>query len=100
MDNTKQVKHLFARAAFGMRFEDLKQYENMPNNKVVKKLFDDAKGDDPLNVVNDNTSYDMLIKGDISSKKMFLKEQKEMGKELNLGWMNKMSTTEAPLREK
>jgi len=100
MDNTKQVKHLFARATFGMRFEDLKQYENMPNNKVVKKLFDDAKGDDPLNVVNDNTSYDMLIKGDITAKKMFLKEQKEMGKELNLGWMNKMSTTEAPLREK
>lgn len=100
MDNNKQVKHLLARAAFGMRFEDLKLYEDMPVKKVVKKLFDDSEGDDPLNVVNDNTSYDMLLKGDISAKKMFLKEQKEMGKELNLGWMNKMSVTDAPLREK
>jgi len=100
MDNNTQVKHLFSRAAFGMRFEDLKQYENMPVKKVVKKLFDDAKGDDPLNVVNDTTSYDSFTKGDITAKKMFLKEQKEMGKELNLGWITKMSTTDAPLREK
>jgi uncharacterized protein (DUF1800 family) len=83
-----------------MRFEDLTTYESMPVKKVVKKLFDDAKSEDPLNVVNDNTNYDILVKGDITAKKMFLKEQKEMGRALNLGWMSKMSTTDAPLREK
>jgi len=100
MDNTKQVKHLFARAAFGMRFEDLPRYGNLSNKKAVIQLFYDALANDPLNVVNDNTSYDMLTMGDISAKKMFVKEQKEMGKALNLGWMDKMSTTNAPLREK
>jgi uncharacterized protein (DUF1800 family) len=100
MDNIKQVKHLLARAGFGMRFEDLKHYDDASIKKVVKKLFEESVGDDPINVGNDNTSYDMLIKGDVATKKMFLKEQREMEKSLNSGWMTKMSTTDAPLREK
>jgi len=100
MDNTKQVKHLFARAAFGMRFEDLKVYENMPVKGVVKNLFENSRDNDSISVVNDNTTYDMLIKGDVDQKKMFLKAQKEMEKTLNLAWITQMSATKAPLREK
>lgn len=100
MDHVKQVKHLFARAAFGMRFEDLKQYKGMPVKKAVKSLFDDSENADPITAVTDNTGFEMLIKGDTDTKKMFLQVQREQEKNLNLAWITKMGVTNATLREK
>ncbi len=98
MNNTKQLKHLLARAGFGMRFEDLKGMENMPVKHAVKELF---KADAPaINVVQGDTDYSMLMKGDILAKKQFLQQQRHQEKDLNLAWINQMSTTNAPLQEK
>jgi uncharacterized protein (DUF1800 family) len=99
MDNTKQIKHLIARAGFGMRFEDIKD-DDVSIKKVVKKLFKTAENDDPIAVVKDDADYSMLAKADIAAKKMFLMEQRQQEKDLNLGWINKMSITDAQLREK
>jgi uncharacterized protein (DUF1800 family) len=100
MDDVKQVKHLFARAAFGMRFEDLKHYKGMPVKKAVKSLFNDSENTDPITAVTDTTSFEMLAKGDIAAKKMFLQAQRDQEKDLNLAWITKMGTTNATLREK
>ena len=67
MDDIKQVKHLFARAAFGMRFEDLKHYKGMQLKKAVKSLFHDSETTDPITAVTDNTGFEMLIKGDTAA---------------------------------
>jgi uncharacterized protein (DUF1800 family) len=100
MSNSKQLKHLWARAGFGMRFEDFNQYGNSSINHAVKKLLDTAIEGTPINSIQQNTDYIALIKGDAMARKMFLQNQKQQEKELNLTWINKMSTTDTPLLEK
>src|ERR1700726_334221 len=99
MNNIKQVKHLLARAGFGMRFEDLKNYENVSAKHAVKTLFN-AADDAPINVVQGGTDYADMIKGDKDARKMFMQQQRQQEKDLNIAWINKMSATAAPLQEK
>ncbi|MGN6177552.1 MAG: DUF1800 domain-containing protein [Mucilaginibacter sp.] len=100
MSNQKQIKHLFARAGFGLRFEDLHADSDISIKKAVKKLFKSSENDEPIAIVNDTLNYTMLAKGDEMTKKMFMQQQREQDKALNIGWINKMSTTDAQLREK
>ena len=99
MNNTKQFKHLYARAGFGMRFEDSKTFENADIKHAVKKLLA-ATNDDVLNTVQGNDDYSMAMKADLNARKMFMKQQRQQEKELNLAWINRMSTTDAVLQEK
>lgn len=100
MNNIKQLKHLWARAGFGLRFEDLNSLENVPVKHAVKKLFDAGDTDEAINTVQDNTDYTAIIKGDAPARKMFMQQQRQEEKDLNLGWINKMSATNAVLQEK
>ena len=100
MDNLKQVKHLYARAGFGLRFEDIKTVENFSLKQAVSALFGTSENDEPLNSVQQNVDYAMLIKGDKDAKKQFLQQQRQEEKDLNVAWMNRMSATDAVLREK
>jgi uncharacterized protein (DUF1800 family) len=99
MNNIRQVKHLWARAGFGMRFEDLKELENVSIKHAVKKLFD-AGDAPPVDVVKVKTDYAALLKGDIMARKMFLQQQRQQEKDLNIAWINQMSTTGSVLQEK
>jgi len=100
MNNSKQLKHLWARAGFGMSFEDLKEQANTSVAHAVKYLFNSPTTDDAINVIQQNTDYADLIKGDATARKMFFQQQKQQEKDLNLAWINKMSTTNTPLVEK
>ena len=99
MNNIKHIKHLYERAGFGMRFEDLKKLDNAPVKHAVKELLS-STATQPVNVVQGNTDYSMLIKGDILAKKQFLQQQRQQEKDLNLAWINQMSTTDNTLQEK
>ncbi|MDB5018712.1 MAG: hypothetical protein JWQ84_3544 [Mucilaginibacter sp.] len=99
MNNIKQVKHLYARAGFGMRFEDLKTIENESVKHAVKGLFSTG-ADEPIDAVQGNTDYSAVMKGDVLARKMFIQQQRQQEKDLNLAWINKMSATNAPLQEK
>jgi uncharacterized protein (DUF1800 family) len=98
MNNIRQVKHLWARAGFGMRFEDLKELEHASIKHAVKKLF--GAGSAPIDAVKVKTDYAVLLKGDAMAKKMFLQQQRQEEKDLNIAWINQMSTTDAILQEK
>ncbi len=100
MGNINQVKHLWARAGFGLRFEDAKLIENVPVKRAVKQLFNAADDKVAINVVQGDTDYSMLIRGDMLAKKQFIQQQRQQEKDLNLSWINKMSTTNAVLLEK
>jgi len=100
MANLKQIKHLTSRAGFGMCFDEFKAAENTPVKQAVKDLFKASAGYEPLAIVNNNVDYSMVVKGDKSTRKMFMQEQRREEKELNLGWIKQMSTTQAQLREK
>ncbi|SDR92537.1 Uncharacterized conserved protein, DUF1800 family [Mucilaginibacter mallensis] len=100
MDNIKPIKHLFTRAAFGMRFEDVSDDEHLTAKATVKQLFKTSDNSDSIDIIKDSTDYTMLMKGDIGAKKIFLQEQRQQEKDLNLAWIDKMSKTDAQLREK
>jgi uncharacterized protein (DUF1800 family) len=100
MSNFKPLKHLLARAGFGMRLEDLKEFENGSIKQAVKQLFNAVDTEPSINVVQGDADYGSLIKGDILARKIFLKEQRQQEKELNIAWINKMSTTNTVLQEK
>src|SRR5260221_6944558 len=99
MNNSKQLKHLYARGGFGLRFEDAKELGNVSVKHVVKELFKSSDAN-PINVIQGGTDYGQAIKGDVLARKMFLQQQRQQEKDLNIAWINQMSTTNAPLQEK
>ncbi len=99
MNNIRQVKHLWARAAFGMRFEDLKELENISIKHAVKKLLNTADAQ-PIDVVKVKMDYAAVVKEDMMAKKMFLQQQRQQEKDLNFAWINQMNTTDSVLQEK
>jgi len=100
MGNIKQLKHLFARAGFGMRFDDIKAYENVSLKHSVQNLLSNTSPNEPLNKIQENTDYNAVLKGDVLTRKMFLKQQRQEEKDLNIAWINKMIYTDAILQEK
>lgn len=100
MDNLRKIKHLYARAGFGLSFEEEKSAGKDSINKAVSALFKTSEKEDPINSVKANTDYAMLAKGDKDAKKQFMQMQREEEKALNEAWISRMSTTDAVLREK
>src|SRR5665213_402250 len=99
MNSSKQVKHLWARAGFGMRFGDLQTLKNVPITHAVKNLLSEGVAQ-PIHVVQGDADYTALIKGDVTARKMFAQQQRQQEKDLNLAWVNQMSITDRPLQEK
>jgi uncharacterized protein (DUF1800 family) len=100
MANIKQIKHLASRAGFGLGFDDFKDAERQSIKQAIKELFKASADYEPLNIVKGNIDYAMVVKGDPASRKMFQQQQRQQEKDLNLGWVNYMSTTKGQLREK
>src|SRR3978361_1392685 len=102
MDNSRQIKHLYARAGFGIRFEDLHDQQNWSIKKTVKKLFKASEVIEPLNVLNEN--IDLRPKPaapQTDDEKRALQEEKnKQEKALNNAWIKQLSETNAQLREK
>ncbi|MDB5009406.1 MAG: hypothetical protein JWQ06_195, partial [Mucilaginibacter sp.] len=102
MDNSRQIKHLYARAGFGIRFEDLHDQQNWLIKKTVKKLFKASEVIEPLNVLNEN--IDLRPKPaapQTDDEKRALQEEKnKQEKALNNAWVKQLSETNAQLREK
>ncbi|MEP6613990.1 MAG: DUF1800 family protein, partial [Mucilaginibacter sp.] len=99
MDNLLQVKHLYARAGFGLRFGDV----NSAGSRVkqaLSALFKTSENPQPINTVKQSAGYSMLNKGDKEQKKQFMQLQRQQEKDLNVAWLSHMSTTDAVLREK
>lgn len=100
MNDVQRVKHLYARAGFGLRFADMETTGRLSLRRAVKKLFDDSAATGPLALVTDDTDYMMLAKADADTKKMILQKQRQQERDLNVGWIQRMSTTDAQLRER
>lgn len=100
MNRSRQIKHLYARAGFGIRFEDLKDQQNWSVKKSVKKLFKSAAVSSPLNVIAEHIVYNPLKMADAEEKKKLLRTRRKQENDLNTGWMLQMSETDGQLREK
>ncbi|OOQ60586.1 DUF1800 domain-containing protein [Mucilaginibacter pedocola] len=98
--NAKQMRHLYARAGFGLRFADTKATANLSIKQAVAGLFKASEADNPLNMIASNISYKDFLLANEGTKKMFLQEQRQQEKALNISWMTQMSSTDTQLREK
>ena len=101
MNNARHIKHLYARAGFGIRFEDLHDHESWSIKKAVKKLFKASEKDEPISVVIENIDLRPHPKDQTDDQKRMLQEDRnKQEKALNDAWMKQLSETEAQLREK
>jgi uncharacterized protein (DUF1800 family) len=100
ISSVKQIRHLYARAGFGSRFEELKQAENLSVKQAVAQIFKASETIVPADIIAGNISYKDFLLANEGTKKMFLQEQRQQEKALNIDWINKMSASDAQLREK
>jgi uncharacterized protein (DUF1800 family) len=101
MNNYRQLKHLYARAAFGIRFEDLHDHENWSVKKAVRKLFKASEILQPIVSVTENIDLRPHPTSQTPEDKKNIQEDKnKQEKALNDGWIAQLDTTDAQLREK
>ncbi|RFZ83146.1 DUF1800 domain-containing protein [Mucilaginibacter terrenus] len=100
MIDVKNIRHLYSRAGFGLRFDQLNETANLTIKQAVNKLLLQAEISEPADIIAGNISYKDFLQANEGTKKMFLQEQRQQEKALNIDWINKMSTTKAVLREK
>ncbi len=97
MNNSKQIKHLYARAGFGIRFEDLRDKEHWSIKKSVKKLFQASEKIEPLTAVTENIdarprNYNTLTEDE---KRQLNQDRNQQEKALNDAWVKQLSDTDA-----
>jgi len=100
MDDLKKVKHLYARAGFGLQFYDLQKATHTSVSKTIAHLFKTSEQNEGISVVKEGLDYTPLVKGDTEATKMLLQTQRQREKDMNVAWIAKMSTTDAILSEK
>jgi uncharacterized protein (DUF1800 family) len=101
MNNARNLKHLYARAGFGIRFEDLHDHENWSTKKAVRKLFKASEKSEPINVLTENIELRPHPKDQTDEeKKQAQEDRNKQEKALNEAWLKQLSETDAQLREK
>jgi len=100
MNNAKNIKHLYARAGFGIRFEDLHDHENWSIKKAVRKLFKASEKSEPINILTENIDRRNYAKLTQEEKKLLQEERNKQTRALNGAWIKQLSETDAQLREK
>jgi uncharacterized protein (DUF1800 family) len=101
MNNSRYIKHLYARAGFGIRFEDLHAHENWSIKKSVKKLFEASENQEPINVLMENIDLRPRPKDETDDQKRLTQEDRDnQRRKLNDTWIKQMGETDAQLREK
>lgn len=100
IDKEQQVQHLFQRAGFGLRPDELKKKSSRSIPRLVEGLFADSARyeqiyfiDDPLKGRTDKDIKDLKL------AVLFVKSFQQLQK-LNLHWIEKMATSPAQLRER
>ncbi|MBK0379755.1 DUF1800 domain-containing protein [Mucilaginibacter segetis] len=100
MKTMEQIRHLYSRAGFGLRFEDMRLVEQLSVKHSIDFLFRSSVQSKPLVSVKENVNYKDFLKDDQLSRKMFMMQQRQQEKDLNIEWLKNMSTGNTQLRDK
>jgi len=100
MNNSRYIKHLYARGGFGIRFEDLHDHENWTIKKSVRKLFKASEKSTPITVLTENIDLRNHQNLTDDQKKAIQQDRNAQEKALNNAWMKQLDETDAQLREK
>lgn len=98
MIQQREIQHLFLRAGFGSSPSQIEEIQHLSLDDIVNKLFEESKSYDQLATLKNP------IKGrrEMSNFRIALQllRSREQVKELNIGWLDKMSNDSSVLREK
>jgi len=101
MDNLRQIKHLYARAGFGLRLTDVKGVEKFTIKQAVAGLFSASAAGEPLTAIKEAAVPEILLATATKADKKQIQQMQRMEeKDLNEAWFSRMSITDAVLREK
>ncbi len=101
ISNATKLKHLYARAGFGIQMADLRNQQHWAISKSVRTLFTDSQLYRPIATVDENTDITYNAPTMDQAMKMNAQEvRNRQERDLNISWMTLMSSTRAQLREK
>ena len=101
MDNLQKTHHLLSRAAFGPAFKYLPSYGDYSLQNLTNYIFKSSREVNDLSIVTRESAFMQYASRLTPEKKRELrKKQREQMLDLNVGWISRMSTTDAVLREK
>jgi uncharacterized protein (DUF1800 family) len=100
MENTRLIKHLYARAGFGIDYNELQTQRNWSPKKAVKKIFKDAEAITSITAVTENLDLNPIKDPTEEQRKALQEKRNQQEKALNVAWMQQLSTGKAQLREK
>ena len=103
---TKHIQHLYRRIGFGILPKELHELSNKRRKEVVNTLFEKSKKVSKLEVdtseIQEVFSANMMadLKLDAESRRKIQQLSRKKQIELNVAWIERLSTTEDLLREK
>jgi uncharacterized protein (DUF1800 family) len=100
----KKIQHLYSRAAFGISLHELHQKKGHDLEHLVNELFAQSETYAPIDIITTDELEAMkaVDKKDLTQeeKKKRNEERRRSMEELNLGWMERLWTHPARLRER
>lgn len=100
MNQPDKIKHLYARAGFGIHYSEYQKLKNQRIEKVVDKIFSDSAKYRPLSVVKEpeqDVPYGMLTAEERRKRQRAYTEETRA---LNVAFLDKLASDDAFLREK
>ncbi|KAA8477933.1 uncharacterized protein (DUF1800 family) [Arcticibacter tournemirensis] len=99
--NTDQIKHLYSRASFGIRYAELEKLSGISPAKAVRRLLKQAENVEPLNEVSERLQRPPRAENPSEEViKEYLRKRNEQETAINIAWTKRFAQTEAPLLEK
>ncbi len=94
---TQQIKvqHLLWRAGFGPSIQDIRQYQDSPISHIVQDLLERSRQHKPITALDGFRNASKKSLGDI-----FKELKRQLRRDLNVAWFNKLVNDKAQLRER
>ncbi|WP_026897619.1 DUF1800 domain-containing protein [Daejeonella oryzae] len=102
-EKLKKLKHLYARAGFGISYSELNKIADQPVDKAVKQLFADAEKLEPISISEEYLPYSggrKFAQLNEQERKDLIRKARMGVRFLNSSWIEKMGSSKSSLREK
>lgn len=98
--NLLKAKHLHWRAGFGLHYKQLMNQQNKSVQQSVEDLFKKSEVIEPISLVENDTKLIDYVRLTDEEKRERQKQARQQSLKLNLAFLNRLSHTNAVLREK
>ncbi len=99
----RQVQHLYARAGFGISYQDATRLVGSTPQALFQRIVEDAQSQEKASVISREevlSNMEAMRGAGEEARKKMRKQSREKLMELNIWWLNRMATSNGFLREK